>query len=206
MGRHLDEAREVIEVAHAEQLPDDVLDEVSKQIGEMMHGVIDPERLAKADPTTDKSPFEVWRLGADALLQPTPELRRSAGLTGRWHHQVFLDDVPQGFARSAPLGAQPSSWRVLGFFESKLAGKIAAAAAWIDDDKNVSGDPLVRLLEVPTYQVYAFWLLRDDGQDEVFVIDCPEVFTHLRPNQLLSQASFIDGLRREQHTVGRSRS
>lgn len=192
-------------MAHAEGLADDVLKEVARQIGAMVSGVIGPDKLAEARLTMDKTPFEIWMLGADALLQPTVDLRLLASPTGRWHHQVALDEKVIAFARSMPLGAQPSSWRVQEFFVSELAGKIASAARWVDDENNVAGDPLVRLLDVPAYMVHAFWLLRDEGEgeEEVFVIDCPKSFTHLSTDRLLSQFEFIEALRREQHIIGR---
>jgi|SRR6185436_17036475 len=189
-------------MAHAESLPNDVLEAVAEQIGAILPGVADSADLRDAQVTMGET-FELWALGADAITQPINDLNQLATQTGRWHHQVAYRGEIGSFARSAPLGAEPSSWRVAEFFESPLAKKIDEAINWID--QNTDMDPLVRLLVVPAYQLHAFWLL-DAENVQVFVIDCPSQFTYLRSGYLFSQDEFLQSLRQEHHIIGRYRS
>jgi hypothetical protein len=52
-----------------------------------------------------------------------------------------------------------------------LASEIDGAGQWIDS--NVPGDPLVRLLVLPSFFLYAFWLVFA-AHDEAVIIDMPE--------------------------------
>jgi hypothetical protein len=191
-------------MAHAEALPEEVLDKVLEQVGVLLRGAFDSEQLSGAEVGLGET-FDVWVLEADAVIRPTDDLRLLANPTGRWHHQVSVNGVVEAFARSVPLGATPDSWRVVEVFKSPLASKIDKAIVRVDD-LHIVGDPLARLLIVPAYQVHAFWLLNDKNVEQVLVIDRPEQFIHLHADQLLSYHEFLEALRREQHIIGRIRS
>lgn len=192
-------------MAHTLSLPDDAEDEIVKQIGELLPGQFMANPPAEGDVTLGET-FEVWMLEGDAVRWHAASLRDLARPMSRLHHQVYVREKAKLYARSTPLAAEPGSWRVTEVFESELAGNIDKAIETIDEiDSDRADDSLVHLLVVPTYQTYAFWLLRDSWNDGVLVLDHPPEFTSLSRDRLLSQGEFLEALRGERPIIGRIR-
>ena len=62
-------------------------------------------------------------------------------------------------------------------------------------------DPLVRILEIPTFFLTALWLI--DGQESSVVIaKCPEYLHSLSPLVQYSSQDFLRVLREESHAIG----
>lgn len=190
-------------MAHAANLTQSVLNVVTAQVDALLRGVFDPARFSQAQIEIVLT-FETLMLEADAIIQPTDDIEQLVSPAVYWHHQVAINGETEFYARSKPEGADPESWRVVELFESQLAEKISQSMRWVND--NVGGDPLVRLLIVPVYQLHAFWLITEIEEEQVFVIDCPPQLINLQPEQLLSEKGFLEALRREPHIVGRIRS
>ena len=109
---------------------------------------------------------------------------------------------PDGQAIEAPLvplGPDAGSWAVRELFQSEIARKIDDVIDWIDP--NVKGDPLVRLLIVPAYQLHAFWL-KEGEASQVVVVDMPNGFTRLQYGKLYTSKEFLEALAQEQHIIG----
>jgi hypothetical protein len=185
-------------MAHADPLPNDVLDSVAAKIGSQIGGSLGALSLTAATLEMTES-FSVWFLGADAVGDPTIDISQSARNTGQWHHQINAGGKPEAFARSQPLGPDAASWTIQEFFTSEIAKKIDDAIDWID--QNVTGDPLARLLVVPAYQVHAFWLKEGDAS-RVVVVDMPAGFSHLQYQKVYTSKEFLEALAKEQHVIG----
>src|SRR6266581_4621952 len=113
-------------MAHADSLSEQILDVLAGQIGPCLGQVMGATlRGAKKAELTET--FPVWMLGLDSLAQGSDDLGKLATQTGRWHHQIKTDGRPDAFARSQPLGADPSSWKITAVFQSELAQKIEAS-------------------------------------------------------------------------------
>ena len=185
-------------MAHADTLPNDVIDTVAAQIGAGAAMSLGAAVLQKKSVELTES-FAVWALGADAVPKSGTDLTQLARQTGRWHHQIKLDGKAESFARSMPLGPNAANWSVREMFESEIAKKIDDGIEWVD--RNVKGDPLVRLLIVPAYHVHAFWLKEGDAS-QVLVVDMPQGFTKLQTGKLYTAKEFLEALAQEQHIVG----
>lgn len=193
-------------MAHTDNLPDDVLDSIAGKIGERLTGLTESAIPFSSTTSAEASPelretFALWMLGADDIVNlPSNKLVLMAKPTGRWHHQIKSGVETKTFARSTPLGSDADSWSIREvFYESQLAKNIDKAIDWID--QNIENDPLVRLLAVPAYQLYALWLSATDDS-KVLIVDCPSQFTYLLPNQLLGDQQFLAALRHESHIIG----
>lgn len=88
--------------------------------------------------------------------------------------------------------AAPEEWSVSAVSASNLAARIQSALLWIDE--NVDGDPLVRVLSIPSFQLTALALHRDD--DVVGVVALPTASdTRFEPNHVYEMDEFIGRLR-----------
>lgn len=199
-------------MAHAISLPDEVEDEVVKQIGELLPGQFIANPPAEGDVTLGET-FEVWMIEGDTSKWHTAYLRELARPTGYLHHQVYVRGNAMLYARSTPLSTAPGSWRVTEVFESELAEDIDKAIDAIDEiESDGADDSLVRLLVIPTYQTHALWLLRDSGDDQVFVLNRPpeftslSVFNSLSSDRLPNQGEFLEALHSVQPIIGKLRS
>ncbi len=76
-------------------------------------------------------------------------------------------------------------------FNSDIAEKLSDTRSWIE--RSVEGDPLVRLLDVPAFRIFAFWL-SGVGEDEVVPAILPQRQLGLRLNTRYSLAEFFRAL------------
>lgn len=179
-------------MANFRSLPDSVLNEITKQVGV---GLANLNPVPTLGAGTDIKLFEtvdVWILSADVLLQQTQDLTQLAKPTGRWHHQIKLNDQFTSYARSITAGPDASDWSVVGVFESSTAAKIDDAITWID--ANISGNYTVHLLTVPAYSIDSFWLI-DNADQKIVIISAPNEYSILKPQQAYSSEQFLDALR-----------
>ena len=110
--------------------------------------------------------FVVYRLDASPFVSgdiPDRDLSELAESTNRWHHQLIADDKAIGYSRSLISGKG-----ICQMFVSDLAGAIQEAIVWLNafEEKHTEYTvdlPRVRLLIVPGFNVYAFWIQRTKG-------------------------------------------
>lgn len=185
-------------MAHADDLPAEVLDAVAAKIGaplaELGAGFQPVPSAAELCET-----FSVWSLAPTAILTPEENFGKLVSPTGRWHHQIKVHGRAEAFARSMPLGADAGSWDITQLFQSGISAKIDKAIEWVDS--NIHGDPIVRMLIAPSYYLHAFWLSESDN-DHIYVIDVPANFTHIQPNTLYSAKEFLRKLAKEEPASG----
>jgi hypothetical protein len=105
---------------------------------------------------------------------------------------------PFGYVRAGPgrrenLGAAaPADWSVTAVSASDLSARIQTALEWID--RAVSGDPVVRVLTVPAYQITALTL--HHGDKVVGVVALPSRGeTHFEAERVYALDEFIGRLR-----------
>lgn len=185
-------------MAHTDSLPVDVLDAVAAKVGAPLaeFGAV----AQQAPPAAELcETFAVWSLAPTAILTPDVDFQKLVTQTGRWHHQIRVGGKAAAFARSMPLGADAGSWDVTQLFQSDISEKIDQAVDWVD--RNVKGDPVVRLLIAPSYYLHAFWL-SDGKADQVYVIDVPGNFTHVQPGALYPAKEFLQRLAKEEPASG----
>jgi hypothetical protein len=198
-------------MAHSDKVPDKALRDVAAQLGEIIGDVLPQSQLLSAmgEPSMTPPPdlgetFAVYRLdpvGVSKFQETGSDLLHLAKPTGRWHHQIVVDGRGEAFARSTAAKMDQGNASLRGLFVSPLATRIDNAIRWINE--NVGGDPLVRLLVAPAYQIHAFWLVYE-GQPEskVFIIKAPSRFSGLKRSRLLKSRQFLKTLSTKGHLTG----
>lgn len=184
-------------MAHAQQLPQDVLKHLASQLNSLLPQTIESTKLNRT-PISLTETFPVWMLGADSVTKSDQPLEKLARRTGRWHHQIRFAGTADAYARSMPLGADAQSWDIREIYEGELAPQVDKAIDWID--KNVQDDPEVRLLVIPAYYTHAFWLVQP-GNNQVVVIDAPKQYTNIQTQKVYTSREFLEALAKEQHAT-----
>ena len=189
------------------QLPEAVLDAITKKIGPKLETVTGSLGAGPGDVALFES-TEVWMLEASQVVLPgINKIGMLAKPTGRWHHQIknVAGDSPLAYARTKPLGVTAVSWAVVGVFGAGgIATKFDDAARWIDANVDGTIDYEVRLLEIPAYLMFAFWLVAPSPSDAslIVMITAPEgsdlaaerTYTESEFLVLLRNESFVQGL------------
>ena len=198
-------------MAHSDNVPDKALKAVASLIGEVIGDVLQQSHLLSATGESSLTlaadlgeTFAVYRLDPGSVSQfreTGSDLLQLAKPTGRWHHQIVVDGRGEAFARSTAARKDNSSASLRGLFVSPLAARIDNAIRWIND--NAGGDPLVRLLIAPAYQIHAFWLVYEGRPaSKVFIVKAPSRFARLKRDRLLKSSEFLKALSTKGHHTG----
>ena len=185
-------------MAQVEQLPQDVLAEVARQIGARLTPTAQAA-VGRGLALEIAESFPVYMLPLEATTWPAADLAALAVPTGLWHHQLRHGQDVQEFARSMPTGPRAEDWRVEEISASPIAQSIDGAAQWLD--ARVRSRATVRLLVVPAFQTHAFWLFEPD-RSQIVVVDRPEAYAALEYRRVYPAADFIEILRRLPHSAG----
>lgn len=186
-------------MAHTEKLDSATLDMIATQIGELYPTLAgDPNKLRQAAEIAET--FPIWVVGVDDIIAGGDDVGKIAQNTGRWHSQIKIGGSVEAAARSIPLGGDATAWQVRQIVEGNYAQQIDQEVDWVDT--NAEGDPVVRLLEIPAYQITAFWLVVDADNSSVIVAKLPSGAQFLRKRQVYSSADFLDAVRKEQFVIG----
>jgi hypothetical protein len=149
--------------------------------------------------------FELWRLNPSAIdkfEEESGDLTSLATRTGRWHHQIRLDDGAAAFARSEyKKEDEVEGWSVGEIFVSPRAEEIDKAI--LQANQEFPEDTLlVRLLTAPAYQVEALWFVdkaeAERGVEtggELLIVTAPSDNDYLAPLKRISAANFLETLR-----------
>jgi hypothetical protein len=169
-------------MADKQTLPDNVLKNISNQIGDLLPGLI--QQLSTPPKTVElRESFAVWTL--DLFVQKT-EMRSNSQFpareTGGWHHQILFDGAAAAHAESIMLDS--GELRVGEVSISPLAKKVDEAIDWAE---SLHGSMTVRLLELPSLLIYTFWLVESQ---QIYIIDSFPTFVDLKPGSLLSERDF----------------
>jgi hypothetical protein len=208
-------------MAHFDNILED-LKRVSREIAEFM-GTRSERRSddylsePAIRPESDESPLmltetlTVWQLTMTAL-QALNESRKVAGdvvdsveQQPFLHHQIRLREKTVGFARSylanrAPANEEESK-RVVFHVSDDPSYSSMLTKAFMQIDGNeiidvvVAADPLVRLLEIPSFQFYGLWLFSEElHESRILVISAAERYKTLTPGALLNSEDFFSSL------------
>ncbi len=186
-------------MAHVDTLNSVTLETIASQVGKLYPTLAGEPGKLKAEATLAET-LPVWFLGVDDIISGNNDVASIAQNTGRWHSQIRIGGVASAAARSIPLGGEATDWQVRQIFEGQYPQQIDREIDWVDE--NAAGDPLVRILEIPAYQITAFWLLNADKSSSVVVATIPETAQFLRKREVYSSQAFLDAVRKEQFVVG----
>ena len=185
-------------MAHVQKLPDDALNAIAKQVGRLYPSLDNnvPQRQPSAELTET---FPVWFLSIDAISTGNGNLLELAQDTLRWHSQIWIDGKPEAVVRTMASGDDVSDWVVRQILKGNFAKAVDDAIRWVDAE--VEADPLVRILEIPTFFITALWLI--DGQESsVIIVRCSENLQNLSRLVQYSSQEFLRVLRQEPHAIG----
>jgi hypothetical protein len=177
-------------MAHADPFESAALTIVAGQIGRRL-ATFRPESMS----VTVHETFQLWLLPPGSLATPQPpDLLQIAVRSKRWHHQLHDNNSVFGFARS---NQEPNGqWMLHELFDTPIAAEIDEAISVVDQPM-VFGDPLIRLVFAPAYQLYALWLIDAPvaNTSRAVVASVPSQFSLPRfqvvPSQMLLQSLSI---------------
>lgn len=212
-------------MAHTDEISQDQLKKVAREIGEFIDSGLD-ETVAREEPVPDEETaplalgetLTTWKL-TDEAFKALDESNEAPGKSdefgdfSKWveptrllYHQILLRGTPEGFARSyrepnseseALVQLAPSP------FAAKLEELFKAIDENRDEDQFIAADPVVRLLEIPPYGVFALWLFSESlGESRVMIISAAKRLEGLIPGGILNPKEFIDELTRGGTLVG----
>ena len=208
-------------MAHFDKIVEDP-QKVATEIGEFMASRAEPRSNASISESpkprdNDESPLmltetvTVWQLTI-ATLEALNESRPVSGdivdhveQQAYLHHQIKLRGKTVGFARSyvaKNVSANEETSRNIVFQISddpSYASLLTTAFLAIDrseiDDPVVKSDPVVRLLEIPSFQFYGLWLFSEQLlESRILVISAAERYEGLATGVLLKSENFFDSL------------
>ena len=205
-------------MAFTQRLPNEVLAEIAAQISSSIEesgesdtiggapGVDQPQPTPPPDGTppsyTIGESFELWTFARGMTKEYEAGNRDLSALvrpSGVWHHQLKINGVPRGFARSKPLGPTPESWSVREIFWSPLAKRIDEGIEWTDH--NVPEHVETRLLSAPFQQTEAFWYVTKPGSplagkwnDKLWIVVASKRLPELKPGTLVNSSTFLQAM------------
>ncbi len=189
-------------MTHTDTLPDNAIDIIAPLIGERLNPLIRKDFLPPpggALPEAEiKETLSIWTFKCSVY-----SLKLDSGSFGNyvkplnhWHHQISIDDSDISFAETRPPNDDKSSdWSVLRVSSnSQVSRAISKATDWVD--RNVLGDPVVRLLLIPEFHMHTFWL-NENSRNNILLVKSPEQYLdYLKYGTLYSSQEFIKILRK----------
>lgn len=198
-------------MTHPDKVPSALIDQVAREVAEFAYKTSSqpgstfeagPLDIATAPRIT--STLTVWSLKPDVLekLAQTKlegDLSEWAQQTPLLHHQVEWLNQPAGFVRSQrePLYEKSVVQINISSSESPLHGVLEAVTEnKFNEEDFMDSDPVMRLLEIPSYQITAIWLFDQLGRESrIKVSSAPKRYEGLRQNRLLDSSEFFNALR-----------
>lgn len=119
---------------------------------------------------------------------------------GEVHHQLSMENDAVAFARSLVPAGGGGEVVLNQLNVSPLAGRIEEALQRIKEnqerDEVVAADPVVRLLDLPSYQMIALWMYAEAvGQSRVLIVLAPESDEETSAGRFLTTEQFFQRLR-----------
>jgi len=161
-------------------------------------------RAGEAELIPDLSPanyelgasFLVFSLDADVVQTKQwvgRDLSELVKPTLRRHHQLKLNGQAVAYSRTLIDNDE-----LCQLWVTEIAAAIEDAIEWVEEFENkypeyAAANPLVRLLRVPPYGVYAFWIQKQGQESDVLVI-WPKDSDTLPRERLLNSEEFLSGL------------
>jgi len=193
-------------MAHADQISVEILQKVAGELRETVKEHLPPIPPGDSEQATIKinlcETFTVWKLKkgtVEALDSPkfTGDLYDWVEPTEFLHHQVREKGELVAFARSY-RGDGDNPLSLSQYNISPLMSAIDSAIDVVErneeKDEIAASDPVVRLLEIPSHHIVAFWLYADtpptNGSRSV-IVKAPKKILEKYGNQLLTSAQFF---------------
>lgn len=196
-------------MAHADQIPGELLKKVASELGDTVRKHLPPPAPGDSEQATLRlnlcETFTVWKLKkgvVEALDSPefTGDLSDWVEPTEFLHHQVREKGELVAFARS-DRGDGESPVNLSQYNISPLVSAIDSAIDVIErneKDEVAASDPVVRLLEIPSHHIVAFWLyaeaLQTDPSRSV-IVRAPTKISEKYRDRLLTSAEFFGVLK-----------
>lgn len=195
-------------MAHLDIISTDLI-RVAREIGQFLNkGFPD---LPEEPENTESSLLDigetltVWgftKEAFEALNRSRPE-----GDLSKWvkqdpvlHHQIRLSGKTVGFAQSYSVeGIEDKA--VFRVSSSPFAAQMRELFEVIErnpkNDPVIAADPVVRLLEVPAFGVFALWAYAEPlRESRIVIIDAADRYSELTPGALLTSTDFFSALSR----------
>jgi hypothetical protein len=196
-------------MAHADQISVEILQKVAGELRETVKKHLPPIPPGDSEQATMKfnlcETFTVWKLKkgtVEALDSPkfTGDLYDWVEPTEFLHHQVREKGELVAFARSY-RGDGESSISLSQYNISPLMAAIDNAIDVIErneKDEVAASDPVVRLLEIPSHHIVAFWLYAETlptNPSRSVIVRAPTEISKKYRGRLLTSAEFFGALK-----------
>jgi hypothetical protein len=196
-------------VAHLDIISTDLV-RVAREIGQFLDkGLANP--LEESATNTDSLVLEigetltVWSLRKEAF-EALDKMRLEGDLIN-WleqdpilHHQIRLSGKTVGFAQSYLVDGieDKALFRISASpFASQISGLFEVIERNPQGDPVIAADPVVRLLEIPPFGVFALWVYAEARRESrIVIIDAADRYKELTPGALLNSEDFFEALRR----------
>jgi hypothetical protein len=170
-------------------LPEPTRKHLAEQIGRQHLHVFSGPKLTPEAKLGMGEDLEVWTLDM-TKLKKVRSLTNIARPTGYWYHLVRRDGAAWKFAVSR-LEKNRGERKIHGIVDSSACQAIDEVMKWIDEkDKS---DACARLLFLPAYGLYAFWILAARKQ-QIVVIDLARPIKGLQAKRMQAPATFLKAL------------
>lgn len=164
------------------------LKHLARQVGAFIDGGM--FHIISGDKVELAESFPVWFFPAKAEYDKRPFASVTA--TGTWHHQIHVDGMATGYARSRVLGPTASDWELTSLVHSSLAGAIDNAISFVDKKDAIGA---ARLLLAPAWHLAAIWLYVRPSNMDSFVVVMLGKESFSEEARLLTKKEFIKLLR-----------
>ena len=195
-------------MAHSDIISIDLF-RVAREIGQFLDKGL-PNPPQESD-TTHASRLEigetltVWGFTTkafEALIDSSP-----VGDLSKWvrqdpvlHHQIRLDGKTVGFAQSYLVEGieEKAVFRVnASAFAAQMRELLEVIERNPQGDPVIAADPVVRLLEIPAFGVFALWVYAETLQESrILIIDAADRYEELTRGALLTSENFFAALRK----------
>lgn len=209
-------------MAHTDNISREALDSVARQIAALVERGIEtrlevesalPDEARSESEPEQKTPltigdsFRICKL-KDSALQNIRDGKAGGDLSDwveqsdLFFHLILLDGKPKAFARSVFPLKDATEESLYQLNVSSLPGLVEQAVEAIKQNKEhdavVADDPVVRLLEIPSYHLISLWLYDEQRRESrVLPVLAPERYAKLQPEQFLDTETFFYQLREQ---------
>jgi hypothetical protein len=201
-------------MTHTDNISAEQLRKVSNEIGSLVFKpTVEPLNIEAAGEgagqPAEEGPFHlhptlaIWKLKPEtfAVLArsiPRGDLIDWVEPTNLLYHQIrFNDEVVVGFARSSLELSESSALAQIGA-ANDFSSSVDAAINFVEEkhegDEFMSGDPVVRLLEIPSYQAFVLWLCIEERRESRVVTVQVVYETKLAPRTFLTSQTLFEAL------------
>jgi hypothetical protein len=204
-------------MAHLDKIPSDLLQKINDEITDFgstaregnpadPNVVLESAGPAPANSLQATDTLQVWKLKPGTLETLTNsslagDLFDWVQPTSYLHHLIRLDGTPVGFARSTNVHKEKTVAQINFSANSGRSSRINQALEMIErneqGDQVVASNPVVRLLEIPSYHIVALWLYAERlRKSRVVIVNAAKRYQQLAQGVLLNSEEFFDALKR----------